>query len=143
VLAAGPQPAVKIEAQALSSKVSLAQGKQQEALAAAAAGVAGAEAVGPESSELILPLLAQGDALLALGKPKDAVAPLERALTVAQKTQAWPVHLAQVQLSLAQALAKDDPARAKTLAQAAQQTFAAAPGQQAEAQRAAGVLKAL
>jgi serine/threonine protein kinase len=69
-----------------------------------------------------------GEALILEGRPGDAVAPLERSLTIPRRT--YPGDLARARFDLARALAlsKGDPLRAKALAREARDELATAPG---------------
>jgi tetratricopeptide (TPR) repeat protein len=104
VLAGKPPPAFIAEAHAVKAFVLLEQGKPKDAKAFAEGGVAAAEALGKSSAELILPLTALGEAQLQLKAEKEAVATLERALTVADETKAWEVQKGDAQFPLARAL---------------------------------------
>jgi len=71
-------------------------------------------------------LTGEGDDLLDLGRPHDAIAPLERALALRQTPDADPEDRAKTSLELARALwdGGGDRTRARTLAEAARTTFA-------------------
>ena len=81
---------------------------------------------GPDHAALVDPLVSIGNAELALHDPRRATPPLERAVALATKGDD-PADLAGARFALARALgAGGDPQRARTLATAAQQAFAAA-----------------
>jgi tetratricopeptide (TPR) repeat protein len=88
------------------------------------------KALGPDTPQMIDALLLVGLAEVEAKRPAQAVAPLERALKVADK-DTDPIALAQVQFVLAEALLGENHARAVALARAARQGFASDPGQQA------------
>jgi hypothetical protein len=73
--------------------------------------------------------------LLDLARPRDAVAPLERALALREKNNGDPNELAESRFALARALwdANEDRARARSLAGAAEDAYRAAGGPSAEA----------
>ena len=71
-------------------------------------------------------LTGEGDDLLDLGRPRDAIAPLERALALRSTPDADPEDRAKTSLELARALwdGGGDRTRARTLAEAARTTLA-------------------
>jgi hypothetical protein len=75
-----------------------------------------------------------GDALILEGRPAEAIAPLERSLTIPRRT--YPGDLARARFALARALALSggDATRANDLARQAHEEFAAAPGLSVEAE---------
>jgi eukaryotic-like serine/threonine-protein kinase len=72
-------------------------------------------------------LRCRGEALLALGRPREALAPLERSVTLPLRV--WPWDLGRAKLALARALleTKGDAARANALAEDARSGLAAMP----------------
>ena len=84
--------------------------------------------VGSSHPYLGYPLTAIGRAALALARPKDAVAPLERALRLRETGEADAVLLAETRFALARALwdAGADRARALALAMRARDVYAPA-----------------
>ncbi len=73
-----------------------------------------------------------GEALILAGKPRDALAYLERSLAIPHRT--YPGDLARARFAMARALAASggDPTRATSLASEARDELAAAPGLQYE-----------
>ncbi len=73
-----------------------------------------------------------GDALVLEGRPKDALVPLERSVTIPRRT--YPGDLARARFSLARALvlSQGDHERALMLAEQARAEFAVAPGLKTE-----------
>jgi serine/threonine protein kinase/tetratricopeptide (TPR) repeat protein len=69
-----------------------------------------------------------GDALILAGRPREAIAPLERSLTLLHRT--YPGDLARARFAMARALALSggDLPRATTLARQAREELATAPG---------------
>ncbi len=134
VLNAKPPAAYVSEAHAVKALVLLEQGKAMEARPVAEAGVAAAESLGTSSAELILPLTALGEALLELGSPKEAVAVLERALTISDETKGWSVHEADAQFPLARALLASggDAQRALSLAAEAEAAWSTTRAREAK-----------
>jgi tetratricopeptide (TPR) repeat protein len=84
------------------------------------------DTLGHEHPYVAYALTGIGQALLGLGE--NAVAPLERALTLRMSQSAQPAELAETRFALARALAasRGDPKRARTLAQQARATYAVA-----------------
>jgi tetratricopeptide (TPR) repeat protein len=101
---AKPMPVYLAEALAIRARVALKQGKPKDAKGFAERAVAAGDSAGKDSGDVILPLSVMGSTLLALGQPKDALVPLERALKLAQDTKAWSVWRGDVEVSLARAL---------------------------------------
>jgi tetratricopeptide (TPR) repeat protein len=98
------------------------RGHAKEALAAAAALVTEEEKVsGASSHTLLYPLLALGEASLALGDPPAALQALERATAIADHAEVYPELAPDAKLALARALfaAHQDPSRAQSLAERA------------------------
>jgi len=86
-------------------------------------------ALGADHADLALPLKGIGLAQLRRGHPRDALAPLERALTLRNQSKAAsdPQEVAEVQWGLARTLAAlgRDPPRARSLAEAARAGYLA------------------
>jgi eukaryotic-like serine/threonine-protein kinase len=82
---------------------------------------------GPDHADLALPLKGLGLAHLSRGRPRDALAPLERALALSTQSSSVddPQELAEIRWGLARALRAlgRDPARARTLAEAAAEGY--------------------
>jgi serine/threonine-protein kinase len=97
----------------------IARGQFAEALDLERKAIAIFERRSPRHPGLCEPLTQVGVALSALGRPAEAVAPLERALDIA-KSAAQPADRARAEFVLARALATRDPARSKSLATSAQ-----------------------
>ena len=79
--------------------------------------------------QTIWPLMELGKALMLAARPRDAVAPLQRALTIAQRATIDDADLpnAQLELAIARHRAGDHRAAVTALAQAAAQSLAAMP----------------
>jgi tetratricopeptide (TPR) repeat protein/predicted Ser/Thr protein kinase len=91
--------------------------------------------------ELLLPLLAVGEAELATGRADRATATLERAADIAEKAQGYPVVHADVHLALAHALLAshgDEPRARDLAARAAREYDALSLAEPAAAARALG-----
>jgi tetratricopeptide (TPR) repeat protein len=71
-----------------------------------------------------------GNAELALGRPSDAVAHLERSVSLTKRETPAELSLARFDLARALTAAKGDPARARSLAETARSELRAAPGMQ-------------
>ncbi len=100
----------------ISAAVASARGDYATALADCAQTLKVLEAAGgPKAAQLAEPLLCMGKAHLALGHPKDAVAPIERALAVWTADQDAQTR-AEIQLALARALVSGDRAHALAVA---------------------------
>jgi hypothetical protein len=82
--------------------------------------------VGPRDHGLGYPLTALGRARLALGRPKDAIAPLERANELREAAEPEKLLVAETRFALARALwdSNADRRRALTLADEARQNYA-------------------
>jgi tetratricopeptide (TPR) repeat protein len=85
--------------------------------------------VGTDHQNLAFPTTGIGRALLALDRPQEAVAPLERALRLRDPAHADPELVAETQFALAQALAASsgDRGRAVSLASSALATYRRGP----------------
>ncbi len=96
VLSLQPPPSAPYlaEAWAVSAFIGLMQGKPKDALGHARSAVNAGEQVGARSAELVLPLLARGEAELSLGDA-GAVKTFELALRVVDETRPWPVYSAE------------------------------------------------
>jgi tetratricopeptide (TPR) repeat protein len=129
-----PLPPYIAEASAVRAFIALGEQRAKDAVALAERGVAAGTKVGEKSAELVLPLLAKGQAQLALGKADEAVKTLERALALAEETGAWGVYTADAAFSLAKAqqAQKADAAVVKALAERARTAYAAAEGHEAQ-----------
>ena len=90
--------------------------------------------VGERSPELVQPLLAKGEAELALKDPGAAVKTFEQALTLVEETQPWRVYIADAKFALARAkaAAKVDPDVVTQLAAASLEIYRASEGQDAK-----------
>jgi tetratricopeptide (TPR) repeat protein len=132
------------EAGAVRSHLALLDGDVKAAFQLAEAAVVVARGIGPKSLELLRPLLAKGDAALALKRPAEAEAAFGEALALAEELKPWQVMLADAQLGLARARVamKALTPEAKALAAKALATYRAADGMQARAATAEQVLAA-
>ena len=132
-----PMAPVVAEASAVRAMIALADKKPKDALAFAVRGVEAGTQSGQNSSELVQPLLARGEAELALGDATSAMQTLQQALTLVEQTQPWRVYVADAQFALARARAagKTEPDSVKKLATAALETYRASDGQEKKAQR--------
>ena len=87
------------------------------------------KALDPDHADLALPLKGIGLAQLRRGRPREALAPLERALNLRNQSKAAsdPQEVAEIQWGLARTLSAlgRDPARARTLADAARAGYVA------------------
>jgi tetratricopeptide (TPR) repeat protein len=93
-------------------------------------------ALDPDHHHLAYPLTGIGMALVALGRPGQALAPLERALRLRDANEADPAERAHTRFALAQALwAAGQPARATTMAASARDEYRRAVARGAEADR--------
>jgi tetratricopeptide (TPR) repeat protein len=97
----------------------LALGRPAEALALCDRALAAQEKAGSVAVEKVYEwdaLRCRGEALIAAGKAREAILPLERSLAIARRE--WPGDLARARFALARALAQSqgDLARARTLA---------------------------
>jgi tetratricopeptide (TPR) repeat protein/predicted Ser/Thr protein kinase len=104
-------------------------GRFEEALAEDRASLeAIRRAQGEESKPLAWPLTGEGEDLIALGRAREAIAPLERAVTLRQASTTAPTELGASRFALARALwdGGGDRARASTLAEEARRALAAA-----------------
>jgi tetratricopeptide (TPR) repeat protein len=105
------------------------QGKYEEALRHQRRALAIQEKMlGPEHPEGAGSLTDEAKALLGLGRAREAIAPLERVLTLRKRTPGRPVELPETQFTLARALwdSAQDRKRAKTLASEALAGYKAA-----------------
>ena len=136
VLSLKPPPIAPLlaEAEAVRAFIALADGKPKDALAYAVKGVEAAKQVGERSPELVQPLLAKGEAELALKDPGAAVTTLELALALVEETQPWRVYVADAKFALARAksAAKVEPDVVKQLATASLEIYRASEGQDAK-----------
>lgn len=97
-----PLPAPYLaEAHAVRSQLALLQGDTKSALSLAELGIGVARSIGPRSTELLMPLLAKGDAALALGRLSDAEQAFLEARSLAEELKPWKVTLADARLGLA------------------------------------------
>ncbi|MEW5743557.1 MAG: serine/threonine-protein kinase [Myxococcota bacterium] len=136
VLAMKPEPQAPYiaEAAAVRSFIALAEKGSRDALAFAERGVAAGTKVGEKSAELVLPLLAKGQAQLAVGSAAEAEKTLARALTLAEETGAWGVYTADAAFALAKAkhALEAEAAVVRPLAERARAAYAAAEGHDAQ-----------
>lgn len=132
VLSLQPPPSAPYlaEAGAVMAFIALKQGKPKDALVHARGAVAAGEQVGARSAELVLPLLARGEAELALGDVA-AVKTFERALSLVDETRPWPVYSADARFGLARARrsAGASVADVRAVAEEALELYRAAAGQ--------------
>jgi eukaryotic-like serine/threonine-protein kinase len=130
------------EAGAVRSQVALAKGNRAQALTLAEAAERVARGVGPRSSELLLPLQAKGEALLADGRAKEAEAAFAEAVSLATEQQPWLVFLADAQVGLAKARRAQGQSGTAVdeLLRQAKATYAGTPGAEAKAQAVATLL---
>lgn len=140
-----PQAPYIAEASAVRAFIALGEEQPQEALAVAERGVAAGTKVGEKSAEQVLPLLAKGQAQLALKQAGEAVKTLERALTLAEETGAWGVYTADAAFALAKAkqALKAEPAAVKPLAERARAAYSAAEGHEAQVKAVDSFLRSL
>ena len=91
--------------------------------------------LGEDSPAGVLPLAGKGDALQRLGRAPEALPLLERVLRIVEKHPLRPAYTAAVQAALARALwdTRQQPERARKLAQTARDTFARSPVRHASA----------
>ncbi|MEW6432844.1 MAG: serine/threonine-protein kinase [Myxococcota bacterium] len=147
VLAMKPEPMAPYIAEAAAVRASmwLAAGKPKDALPLADRGVKAALTVGEKSAELVLPLIAKGQAHLALGQLAEAAKALERALALADETGAWGVFIADAAFSLARARQASgaDAAAVRALAERARALYAATAGHQKQVADVDGLLAGL
>jgi len=133
VLSLQPPPSAPYlaEAWAVSAFIGLMQGKPKDALGHARSAVNAGEQVGARSAELVLPLLARGEAELSLGDA-GAVKTFELALRVVDETRPWPVYSADVRFGLARArrAAGAPAAEVRAVAEEALELYRAAAGQE-------------
>jgi tetratricopeptide (TPR) repeat protein len=101
-------------------------------------------AIGADSELLAYPLTGKGEALLLLGRAREAIAPLERALALRVATHETRSPLGDTRFALARALwdSGGDQTRARALAAAARDDFAALPPNPASRARAEAWLAA-
>jgi tetratricopeptide (TPR) repeat protein len=139
VLNSQPPPTAPYVAEgaAVRAYIALAEKKPQDALTWAAKGIEAGKQVGPRSAELILPLLARGEALLLMGDPKQAEQLFELALSLCEETKPWKVYDADARFGLARTLKIEGGAmdRIRTLAEEALALYRTSQGQQDRAQR--------
>lgn len=135
-LSAQPPPVAPqlAEGAAVRTLIALADGKPKDALQFAARAVAAGKQVGERSGEMLLPLLARGEAELAAGKAKEAVKTLEAAQALAEEVKPWRVYAADVSFALARAraAAKEKPDTVKLLAEGALAIYRSAEAQHAK-----------
>ena len=131
------------EANAVRSSIALTDGKPKDALSSAMKGVEAGKQVGERSPELVLPLLAKGEAELALKDPEAAVKTFEQALALVEETQPWRVYIADAKFALARArtAAKREPGSVKELAAAALELYRGSEGQDAKVKTVEAFLK--
>ena len=88
------------------------------------------KAVGPKHRWIVAARSALGECLVAAGKSKEAIEPLERAVEQ-QQGSGHPVKLAKSQFALARALWESggNRARARKLAKEAERAYVRAPGE--------------
>jgi hypothetical protein len=81
--------------------------------------------IGHDNPFLAYPLTGMGRALVALGRPKEAIPPLERALALRDPKESDPTDVAETQFGLAQALrdAGANARRARSLATASRDAY--------------------
>ncbi|MFT3710823.1 MAG: protein kinase [Archangium sp.] len=139
VLNGNPPPTAPFmaEGSAVRAFIGLAEKKPQDALSWSAKGIEAGKQVGPRSAELILPLLARGEALLIMGDPKQAEQLFELALSLCEETKPWKVYDADARFGLARTLKLEGGAmnRIRTLAEEALALYRTSEGQQERAQR--------
>lgn len=106
VLNAQPPPSAPYVAEGAGVRafISLREKKVPEALSFAAKGVEAAKQVGPRSAELMVPLLARGEALLIQKDLAAATESFELALNIAEETKPWRVYDADARFGLARTL---------------------------------------
>lgn len=118
------------EAGAVRSHLALLDGDAKVGFQLAEGAVVVARSIGPKSLELLRPLLAKGDAALALSRPAEAEAAYREALALAEELKPWQVMRADAQLGLASARValKDTTAQTKALAEQALATYRSGEG---------------
>jgi tetratricopeptide (TPR) repeat protein len=124
------------EAGAVRSELALKGGEATAALSYAEKALAVARGLGPKTIELVAPLLAKGEALLAKRQPAEAEAAFLEAVGLCEALVPWRVTLADAQFGLARAKAeRKDLAGARQLATAALATYRESEGAEQKAQR--------
>jgi len=92
--------------------------------------VIGPDKIQPEAEDALTCI---GESDLALGRADDAIAPLERSVSLTKREMATDLSLAQFALARALTAAKREPERARELAQTALRGLRAAPGMERKA----------
>jgi tetratricopeptide (TPR) repeat protein len=126
----GPDSYLTLRGRSERAMMLTAGGHHAEALAEIAAVVAATERTQGESDELLNALMKQGESLLAAKQPTQAIAPLERALALADARPSYAERRARIALQLATALWSDRGARrrARELATQARDAWAGLGG---------------
>jgi tetratricopeptide (TPR) repeat protein len=112
---------------ALLSGLALREGQPHEAVAFARRSLEAYAATQEDHPDAAAPLMALGEAWLALGDSRKALPPLERALALRQEHPGPAEHLAATRFAVARALPSREASRARTLAGEALDFYAAAP----------------
>lgn len=130
---------------AMRALLALEEGQPQLARTIAERGVSAARAIGERSAELILPLLALGQAQTALSLPLDASRTLETARSIAAKTRSWAAYESDVLFALSRARRASgaDAAEVRDLAKSALTLCRPLEGQAARVEHLEAYLAAL
>lgn len=138
-----PLPAPYLaEAHAVRSQIALRSADATAAFSLAEQGIAVARGIGPKSTELLMPLLAKGEAALKLTRFPDAEAAFSEALALAEALTPWKLTLADARLGLARTRfeAKQRTPANRALAEQALAAYRDSEGAQRRTEEASALL---